>query len=53
VGSSSLVVKNLDAWGVYFGVPAKFYKPREKERVLNYGRFSGRRQREEAFAAKG
>ena len=28
VGACSLVNKSLDNWGIYFGVPAKFYKNR-------------------------
>lgn len=30
VGSMSLIVKSLEAWGIYAGVPAKFIKPRSK-----------------------
>jgi acetyltransferase-like isoleucine patch superfamily enzyme len=38
VGSASLVLKSLDPWGIYFGVPARFHKPREKRRVLDCGK---------------
>jgi galactoside O-acetyltransferase len=31
VGALSLVIKNLDSWNIYTGVPAKFIKPRKKE----------------------
>jgi acetyltransferase-like isoleucine patch superfamily enzyme len=37
VGSASLVLNSLDPWGVYFGVPARFYKRRENRRLLEYG----------------
>ena len=30
VGSASLVLEDLDPWCVYFGVPAKYHKKREK-----------------------
>jgi galactoside O-acetyltransferase len=36
VGSASLVMKSLEPWCVYFGVPAKFYKQREKVTLLEY-----------------
>lgn len=38
VGSASLITKSLDAWCVYFGVPARFYKTREKVDILEYGK---------------
>jgi len=31
IGSLSLVTKNLDAWGIYIGSPAKFLKARSKD----------------------
>lgn len=31
VGSMSLIIKSLDAWGVYAGIPAKWIKARSKE----------------------
>ncbi|MBQ0054851.1 MAG: acyltransferase [Synergistaceae bacterium] len=31
VGAMSLVNKNLDAWGIYAGVPCRYIKPREKK----------------------
>lgn len=31
IGAQSLVTKTLAAWGVYFGSPAKFIKPRSKK----------------------
>lgn len=31
VGAQSLVMKNLDPWGVYFGIPAKKIKNRSKK----------------------
>lgn len=34
VGSMSLVLKDLDPWWSYFGIPAKPYKPRNKEEML-------------------
>jgi acetyltransferase-like isoleucine patch superfamily enzyme len=37
VGSASLVLKSLDPWSIYFGVPAKRYGPREKQKLLEYG----------------
>jgi acetyltransferase-like isoleucine patch superfamily enzyme len=36
VGSGSLVLKSLDPWGVYFGVPARRHGTREKSRILEY-----------------
>ena len=30
VGAKSLVIKSLPDWGIYFGIPAKFHKPRSK-----------------------
>jgi acetyltransferase-like isoleucine patch superfamily enzyme len=33
VGALSLVVRNLDPWGVYIGSPAKFIKNRKKDLV--------------------
>jgi galactoside O-acetyltransferase len=36
VGSSSLVLENLDPWSVYFGVPARYYRRREKLTLLKY-----------------
>jgi acetyltransferase-like isoleucine patch superfamily enzyme len=36
VGSGSLVLNSLDPWGVYFGVPARPYKKREKMKLLEY-----------------
>ena len=38
VGSASLVVDNLDPWCVYFGVPAKLHRTRDKLRILEYGK---------------
>ena len=40
VGAKSLITKDLDDWGIYFGIPAKFYKKRsklllDKEKELN------------------
>lgn len=35
VGSCSLVTKDLDAWTLYVGVPAKALKPRPRERMLD------------------
>jgi len=34
VGSGSVVTKDLDAWGIYMGVPAKKVKERPKEKIL-------------------
>src|SRR5579872_6833836 len=34
VGSASLVLKSLDPWRVYFGVPAKHYRTRDKLKLL-------------------
>jgi acetyltransferase-like isoleucine patch superfamily enzyme len=34
VGSASLVLKNLDPWCVYFGVPARFHRTRERMKIL-------------------
>lgn len=31
VGAMSLVVSNLEPWGIYLGIPAKLLKPRSKE----------------------
>lgn len=31
VGAKSLINKSLDEWGIYFGIPAKFYKFRSKK----------------------
>ena len=31
VGSMSLIIKSLDAWGIYAGIPAKWIKARSKE----------------------
>lgn len=36
VGSLSLINKNIDAWGIYMGVPAKFFKARSKK-LLDLG----------------
>jgi acetyltransferase-like isoleucine patch superfamily enzyme len=36
VGSASLVLESLDPWSVYFGVPAKYYKKRDKLKLLEY-----------------
>jgi len=36
VGALSLVSKNLDAWFLYAGIPAKKIKERDKEQILNY-----------------
>lgn len=36
IGSMTLITKSLDSWGVYFGQPARFYKHRNKEKVLEY-----------------
>jgi acetyltransferase-like isoleucine patch superfamily enzyme len=36
VGSASLVLKSLDPWCVYFGVPARYYKTRKKLKILEY-----------------
>ncbi|WP_320051526.1 acyltransferase [uncultured Acetobacteroides sp.] len=30
VGAMSLVCSNLSDWGIYFGIPAKYHKPRSK-----------------------
>ena len=38
IGSMTLITKSLDPWGVYFGQPAKFHKPRNKDKVLEYER---------------
>lgn len=38
VGSASLVLKSLDPWCVYFGVPAKYYKKREKLKIVECGK---------------
>lgn len=40
VGSMSLVKRSLDSWGIYFGIPCRFYKERgkallEQERQLS------------------
>ena len=34
VGASSLVTKSTEPWGIYYGVPAKFRRPRSKN-ILN------------------
>jgi len=34
VGSMSLVIRDLDEWWSYFGVPAKRYKQRNKEEMM-------------------
>ena len=34
VGSCSLVIKDLEPWTVYIGIPAKPLKPRARDRVL-------------------
>ena len=36
VGALSLISKNLDAWFLYAGIPAKKIKERNKEQILNY-----------------
>jgi galactoside O-acetyltransferase len=36
VGSASLVLKDLDPWCVYFGVPAKYHRNREKLTLVKY-----------------
>lgn len=36
VGALSLVSKNLDAWFLYAGIPAKKIKERDKEQILNF-----------------
>lgn len=36
VGSCSLVTRDLDPWGVYMGIPAKFIKERIKGRILQF-----------------
>lgn len=36
VGSASLVTKDVEPWSVYFGVPAKYHKKREKQMLLQY-----------------
>lgn len=33
-GSATLVTKNLDDWGIYIGAPAKMFKKRPKEIIL-------------------
>lgn len=33
-GSATLVTKDLDAWGIYIGIPAKRIKERPKETIL-------------------
>jgi len=35
-GAGAVVTKNLDAWGIYVGVPAKFIKQRKKEIILQF-----------------
>lgn len=35
VGSLSLVTKDLDSWWVYYGIPAKRYKRRNKKGMMN------------------
>lgn len=35
VGALSLVKKNLEAWGLYAGIPAKKIKNRNKEKILS------------------
>jgi acetyltransferase-like isoleucine patch superfamily enzyme len=37
VGSASLVLDSLDPWGVYFGVPARFHRTRQKTKIIEYG----------------
>lgn len=37
VGSMSLVVKSLDPWGIYAGIPVKYLKMRSKN-LLNYAK---------------
>ena len=34
VGSMSLINKSLDSWGIYFGQPAKLFRPRDRKDVL-------------------
>lgn len=36
VGALSLVSKNLDAWFLYAGIPAKKFKERDKEQILKF-----------------
>jgi len=34
VGANSLVTKSTEPWGIYYGSPAKFVKPRQKEKMI-------------------
>jgi acetyltransferase-like isoleucine patch superfamily enzyme len=36
VGSMSLVTKSLDPWNIYMGQPAKFFKKRDKEKIIRF-----------------
>jgi galactoside O-acetyltransferase len=38
VGSMSLVTKDLDPWGVYIGVPARWVRERQREIILEHER---------------
>jgi galactoside O-acetyltransferase len=38
VGSMSLVTKDLDPWGVYIGVPARWVRERQREIILGHER---------------
>ena len=37
VGAGSIVTKNTEPWGIYFGSPAKWVKPRSKK-ILEYAK---------------
>lgn len=40
VGAMSLVIKPLEAWGIYAGAPAKFLKPRSKQMLSVYAEYA-------------
>lgn len=38
VGACSLVTHDLDSWGIYYGVPARYVKNRRNDLILKYAR---------------
>jgi galactoside O-acetyltransferase len=41
IGACSLVTKNTEPWTIYTGVPARPYKMREKEKLIEYAKRLG------------
>jgi galactoside O-acetyltransferase len=41
IGACSLVTKNTEPWTIYIGVPAKPFKARNKEKMIEYAKRLG------------